>query len=159
VGSRKPKFVLGLDPGLEGAGVLLGSLGLVMYTFKISECVYKLKHRKMYDTEALFLKFVEASEMAKRAGAKLVIVIENGYRFPKLTFGIGVLWALAHRCEPEKVVLIAPRTWQRTAGIKKADKKVSILQAKKLLNLDTLDHNTAEAALIAHYQHKIERGA
>ena len=142
----------------EGAGVLLDTFGFLRYTFQIKFCTFKLNNRRMYDIKALFTRFVDAKNIALQENVPLVIVIEDQHRWPKLMMGFGVIWALAWLCS-DKVVLVAPRTWQRSFGIKKADKKVSIDLANGLLGLETNDHNVAEAALIALYQYNKEVAA
>ena len=88
----------------------------------------------------------------------MIVGLEESYRFPKLCKGIGILWACA--ClSPEviSVIMVRPQQWQKWAGIKKADKNVSIEIARHLfpgqqrMLSRKLDHNRAEALLIAGY--------
>ena len=89
---------------------------------------------------------------------RMIVGIEESYRFPKLCKGIGILWACA--ClSPEviSVIMVRPQQWQKFHKIKKADKNVSIEIARQLfpgqkkMLMRKKDHNRSEALLIAAY--------
>ena len=151
--SKQP-YVLGLDPGFQGQGVFLGPGPNVLYTFGFSTHI--LNKRRMYRCLIMFKEFLKCKRIAKRAGAGLVIVIEDQRRWAKLMMGFGVLLCLAELARVDKIVLIAPVSWQRTVGIQKADKALSIAKAKELLGINTKDHNVAEAGLVAFCQYNKE---
>ena len=88
----------------------------------------------------------------------MIVGLEESYRFPKLCKGIGVLWACACLCPSvTSVIMVRPQQWQKFHNIKKADKNVSIEIARHLfpgqqrMLSRKLDHNRAEALLIAAY--------
>ena len=145
-------IVLGLDPGYDGAGVALNSHHDIIYTFKYNLI---LNGRKMYDVRKIenhFLKVIDLRDQERvRPGKhKLIAVIEDQHRWPKLMMGFGVLWTLASLYADE-VMLVAPRTWQAHYEIKgkRKQERASREVARAQLGLDTNDHNIAEAALIA----------
>lgn len=89
---------------------------------------------------------------------RLIVGIEESYRFPKLCKGIGVVWACAKLSfRVEEIIMVRPQAWQRHFKIKKADKEISLKIARKLfpgqhsLLTRKMDHNRAESLLIASY--------
>lgn len=86
-----------------------------------------------------------------------VIGLELSWRFPKLTRGIGILWAIAKMTADAEVVNVRPQQWLKYHNIKKADKAISLAKARELFpgmvpNLERkMDHDRAEALLIAEY--------
>ena len=153
---EKEVYYLGIDPGMKGAmAILLPEPS----TFDVFTLVDIPMIKRWYDPKA-----INQLMNVKR----VVMGLEESYRFPKLCKGIGILYAcgmLAFRVE--RVIMVRPQQWQKFHGIKygKADKALSLKIArrlfpsqKELLSLGK-DHNRAEALLIASYVRSLYSGA
>ena len=145
-------YYTGCDPGMTGAiAILTNPPGLFD--------VFALLDIPMQKTAGFKKPWYNAPAIHHIFRSKPMIVgIEESYRFPKLCKGIGILWACACLCPSvTRVIMLRPQQWQKWAGIKKADKNVSIEIARKLFPSQQrmlsrkLDHNRAEALLIASY--------
>jgi len=87
-----------------------------------------------------------------------IVCIEDHFRFPKVTKGVGIIWGISSTLyNVKRVEMIHPRVWQKFYHIKKADKAISLRIARQLFpdHADWLsrkkDHNRAEALLIANF--------
>lgn len=141
-------YIMGIDGGMTGAiSILLPKPG----TFDVFTLVDMPMHKGWYDPEAI-------TRLMKVH--RIIVGLEESYRFPKLCKGIGILWACG-KLSPrvEKVIMVRPQQWQKFHGIQKgqADKDLSLRIARKLFpgqkKLLTLKkhHNRAEALLIADF--------
>jgi len=136
---------IGIDPGLHGAIALLNAKGKVLglYDMPMTEGTYDCK-----DIFGLM------------NGDPCVIGIEAVYRFPKISMGFGLLVGVSYMVNHSTVIKIPPRRWQKWWGIKKADKNLSRELAMKRWPQSAtslkrkMDHNRAEALLIAEYTRK-----
>lgn len=141
-------YVMGIDGGMTGAiSILLPMRGIKTSIFDVFTLVDIPMYKGWYDPKAI----VQLMNVHR-----VIVGLEESYRFPKLCKGIGILWACAKLAERvEDVVMIRPQKWQKFHGIKKADKNLSMEIARKLFpgqqRLLTLKkhHNRAEALLIA----------
>lgn len=137
-------YVMGIDGGMKGAISILLPRPSTLDVFALVDIPM---YKGWYDPEAI-LRLMNVH--------RVIIGLEESYRFPKLCKGIGILWACAKLAERvEDVVMIRPQKWQKFHGIKKADKALSMEIARKLFpgqhRMLTLKkhHNRAESLLIA----------
>lgn len=139
----------GIDPGLHGAIAGLDAQGV---PFLLDDMPLELG---WYNIHAIYEIL---SQYSGRGGT--TIGLEAVYRFPKITRGFGLLEGVSTLVPHSKVIKIPPRRWQKWWGIKKADKNLSrdlalghfLDYAHKLYR--KMDHNRAEALLIAEYTRK-----
>lgn len=141
-------YVMGIDGGMTGAmAILLPEPGL----FDVFTLVDIPMYAGWYDP----ITIIQLMNVHR-----IIVGLEESYRFPKLCKGIGILWACGKLSERvENVIMVRPQQWQKFHGIKKgeADKNLSLRIARKLFpgqqKLLTLKkhHNRAEALLIADY--------
>jgi len=148
MGSKEQIYVMGIDGGMTGAiSILLPKQG----TFDVFTLVDIPMYKGWYDPAAI-TQLMNVHRM--------IVGLEESYRFTKLCKGIGILWAcakLAHNVED--VIMVRPQQWQKFHGIKKgeADKDRSLRIARKLfpgqcrLLMLKKHHNRAESLLIADY--------
>jgi len=142
---------IGIDPGLHGAIAILDSKGTPI------ELLDMPMDDGWYDAKMIYFHLLQQHERAK------VIGIEAVYRFPKVTRGFGLLEGVATVVPHSTVIKIPPRRWQKWWGIKKADKDLSrALALKYYPRYDMelarkMDHNRAEALLIAEYTRRKHR--
>lgn len=144
--AKEDIYVMGIDGGMTGAiSILLPKPS----TFDVFTLVDMPMYKGWYDPEAI-TRLMNVH--------RIIVGLEESYRFTKLCKGIGILWACAKLAERvEDVVMIRPQQWQKFHGIKygKADKALSMEIARKLFpgqqRLLTLKkhHNRAESLLIA----------
>ena len=146
---KEELYVMGIDGGMTGAiSILLPKPGTFdVFTLVDMPMSNISKGKKWYDPEAI-TRLMNVH--------RVIVGLEESYRFAKLCKGIGILWACAKLAERvEDVVMIRPQQWQKFHGIKKADKDLSMEIARKLFpgqkKLLTLKkhHNRAESLLIA----------
>jgi len=138
---------IGIDPGLHGAIAVLDRRGHVigLYDIPLEDGTYAC--RQIYGLMTLHYDY----------GNPKVIGIEAVYRFPKISMGFGLLVGVASVIPGATVIKIPPRRWQKWWGIKKADKNLSRELASKYFPVYAdwlarkMDHNRAEALLIAEY--------
>ena len=139
---------MGIDGGMTGAiSILVPEDG--RFTFDVFTLVDIPMLDGWYDPKAI-IQLMNVH--------RVIVGLEESYRFPNLCKGIGVLWdcaKLAHNVED--VIMVRPQAWQKFHGIKKADKDLSLRIARdmfpeqrKLLTLKK-HHNRAESLLIAEY--------
>ena len=137
---------IGIDPGLHGAIAILDHRGtpIEMHDMPLDEGTYDA--REVYSYLLTSLHTVPK-----------VIGIEAVYRFPKISMGFGLLVGVASVVPHSTVIKIPPRRWQKWWEIKKADKNLSRELASKRFPgyadrlARKMDHNRAEALLIAEY--------
>jgi len=140
-------YIMGIDPGMTGAiSILLPKHAEVFDVFTLEDIPM---YEGWYDPESI-VRIMNVH--------RVIVGLEESYRFPKLCKGIGILWAcakLAHNVED--VIMVRPQAWQKFHGIKKADKNLSLRIArdmfpeqKRLLTLKK-HHNRAESLLIAEF--------
>jgi len=144
----KEMYYLGIDGGMTGAiSILLPKQG----PFDVFTLVDIPMFEGWYDPDAI-TRLMNVH--------RVLVGLEDSYRFPKLCKGIGILWACARMAERvEDIVMVRPQQWQRFHGIKygKADKDLSLRIARKLfpgqkkLLERKKDHNRAESLLIADF--------
>jgi hypothetical protein len=143
---EKEIYFMGIDPGMKGAiAILLPKPG----TFGVFTLVDMPMVEGWYDPEAI-LRLMNVK--------RVIVGLEESYRWPKLCKGIGILWTCGRLAvRVEKLIMVRPQAWQKFHGIKKAAKDVSLKIARKLfpsqkrmLSLGK-DHNRAEALLIADF--------
>lgn len=140
----------GVDPGLHGAIACLDSKGRPLSLIDMP------LESGWYDILEIH-RILSCSDLIDKGR---VIGLEAVYRFPKVTRGFGLLEATAVLTPHSKVIKIPPRRWQKWWGIKKADKELSRELAIRHFQgyaeqlTRKLDHNRAEALLIAEYTRK-----
>jgi len=146
---NKEPYYLGIDGGMTGAiSILLPKPG----PFDVFTLVDIPMYKRWYDPEAI-VRLMNVH--------RVIVGLEESYRFPKLCKGIGILWCCAKLAyNVEDVIMVRPQAWQRHFKIKKADKELSLKIARKLFpgqkKLLTLKkhHNRAESLLIADYMRR-----
>lgn len=137
----------GIDPGLHGAIACLNSNGSMLSVDDMPLI------NGWYDVLDIY------QLLTLRPGLP-VVGLEAVYRFPKVTRGFGLLEGVSVLVPHSKVIKIPPRRWQKWWGIEKASKDLSREfairnfpgYAGKLAR--KMDHNRAEALLIAEYTRK-----
>jgi len=145
---EKEIYFMGIDPGMKGAiAILLPEPS----TFDVFTLVDIPMVKGWY-----YPKGINQLMNVKR----IIVGLEESYRWPKLCKGIGILWACAMLAfRVERLIMVRPQQWQKFHGIKKgkADKTLSLKIArrlfpgqKRMLALGK-DHNRAEALLIADF--------
>jgi len=145
---EKEIYFMGIDPGMKGAiAILLPEPS----TFDVFTLVDIPMWDGWYSPEGI-LQIMNVK--------RVIVGLEESYRFPKLCKGIGILWACATlTSRVERLIMVRPQQWQKFHGIKKgkADKELSLKIARKLfpgqkkLLARKKDHNRAEALLIADF--------
>ena len=152
-------YYTGVDGGMSGAiAIVTNPPGLFD--------VFALLDIPMQKTAGFKKPWYNAPAVHRIFRSKRMIVgLEESYRFPKLCKGIGILWACACLSPSvTSVIMVRPQQWQKWAGIKKADKNLSLEIARKLfpgqkrMLMRKGDHNRAEALLIASYIRSVYSG-
>jgi len=141
---------IGIDPGLHGAIAILDRWGavLALHDMPLDGGTYDC--RQVYS----YLTYLDGLP---------IIGIEAVYRFPKISMGFGLLVGVASVAPRSTVIKIPPRRWQKWWGIKKADKNLSRELASKRFPgyadklARKMDHNRAEALLIAVYTRRTHK--
>lgn len=142
---------IGIDPGLHGAIAILDHRGtpIEMHDMPLDEGTY--------DPRMVYHYLHQCCTARQQKYESKVIGIEAVYRFPKISMGFGLLVGVASVVPHSTVIKIPPRRWQKWWEIKKADKNLSRELASKRFPgyadrlARKMDHNRAEALLIAEY--------
>ncbi|MHC5033454.1 MAG: hypothetical protein ACYTFZ_00235 [Planctomycetota bacterium] len=155
--------VIGIDPGLTGAIVLVTDAGdcrdLLDMPTKLAETKSRAQTRKVVDAEAVF-NHIRRISYGYDTGISLVI--ERVHAAPGQsasaafnfgdTFGVLRAAATAAGYEPN---FVTPQEWKRFYGLAGPDKDAARGKASELFSGERFarkkDHGRAEAALIAWY--------
>jgi crossover junction endodeoxyribonuclease RuvC len=148
--------IVGIDPGIKGAAAVIDNNGHMADVIDIPTLKANDDRREI-DTVALF-------EWLRRQVKPRRIVIENVHSMPHdghvgaFRFGMafGMIRAICTRVTPD-IELVAPAVWREYFDLLGQDKEASRMLAQRLFPamFDKLtrqmDHNRAEAMLIAHW--------
>ncbi len=161
--ASRPEYFLGIDPGKEGAMVLLSRAGEILGHRKL-ETTKEGKDRKNYNLEKLSTVF----NHIKNTYPNIIVCLEHLHAIPGLGalagfmrgYSMGMLEMLLVDADLD-YVKVTPRVWKPVmVGMSGGDKKEAILAAARLFPNDIwrfekprkgYDDNVAEAMLLAEY--------
>lgn len=159
-------MIIGIDPGTSGAVALLGDDGGLMQVDPIPHYWEKMKtksksgnfrRKRRIDMHRAYIDLLSYRE----AGAKACYIekvqgIPNMGSSSTFNFGeaYGIIQALAVAAGFQ-LTYVTPQAWKKSLALLRCDKPESIVKARTIFDVkDKIDHNQADACLIAYYGFK-----
>lgn len=161
-------LTVGIDPGLTGAGVLLGHGGQLLECGDLPICARPAGGGKVaswLDARALAAILRDWSARHEFASHAVCVVIEQPRPMPSMPSTtsaslfdtVGAIRGVVAALNAGIMLHADPKAWKRTFGLKAGDKSAARECAQRLFPSAAevfkraKDHNRAEAALLAYW--------
>ena len=142
-------YIIGLDPGANGAAVLLredGTVDIAQFSKMTQADIAETLSEWTMDTETGYHAYLEQVHAMPKQGVSSTFKFGMGFGFL-----VGCLTALKIPFE-----YVTPNTWQKYLSCQsKGDKNVTKQKAQQLFPNERVIHATADALLIAEFGRRI----